>query len=101
METLFRDFSTEDLETQKVLAFEQKELQPAGSRGTKDQLLIDKMIGIDCKTRRTNLAVSWIDFQKAYDSVPHSWILETLKLYKINPQIVAFLQNQCRYGIPS
>jgi len=33
-----------------ILAFEQKGLHP-GSRGTKDQLLIDKMIGVDCKTR--------------------------------------------------
>ena len=48
---------------QRILTFEQKGLQP-GSRGTKNQLLIDKMIGADCKARWTNLAVSWIDFQK-------------------------------------
>ena len=73
----------------KVLAFEQKGIQP-GSRGTKDQLLIDKMIGTDCKSRRTNLAVGWIDFAKAYDSVPHSWIIETLNLYRIHPSLISF-----------
>ena len=74
------------LSSNKMLAFEQKGICP-GSKGTKDQLLIDKMVGTDCKTRRTNLAVAWIDFQKAYDSVPHSWIIEILCLYKINPLI--------------
>jgi len=73
----------------KVLAFEQKGIQP-GSRGTKDQLLIDKMIGTDCMSRRTNLAVGWIDFAKAYDSVPHSWIIETLNLYRIHPSLISF-----------
>jgi hypothetical protein len=34
----------------------------------------------DCKKRSTNLAIGWIDYQKAYDLLPHSWILETLKL---------------------
>ena len=46
------------------------------SRGTKDQLVIDRAILRDCKQRKTNLAIAW----KAYDFVPHSWILETLDL---------------------
>ena len=36
----------EHLTANKILAFEQKGIRP-GSRGTKDQLLTDKMIGID------------------------------------------------------
>ena len=39
------------------------------SRGTKDQLLIDKIILKDCKKRRTNLAMAWIDYRKTYDFV--------------------------------
>ena len=27
--------------------------------------------------RKTNLASTWIDYQKAYALVPHSWMLET------------------------
>ena len=50
------------------------------SRGTKDQLVIDRAILRDCKQRKTNLAIAWIDYKKAYDSVPHSWILESLDL---------------------
>ena len=30
------------------------------SRGTKDQLLIDKMILRDCRKRHTNLGIAWI-----------------------------------------
>ena len=40
------------------------------SRGTKDQLLIDKAILEDCKRRHTNLAMAWIDYRNAYDMVP-------------------------------
>ena len=47
-----------------------------GRRGTKDQLCIDKGIMKDCKRRETNLAMAWVDYKKAYDMVPHSWILE-------------------------
>ena len=50
------------------------------SRGSKDQLLIDKMVLNDCKKRRTDLGMAWIDCKKAYDMIPHSWILESLGL---------------------
>ena len=40
------------------------------SRGTKDQLLVDKTEMKDCKRRRTNLAMAWVDYRKAYDLVP-------------------------------
>ena len=45
------------------------------SRGTKDQLLIDKAVLKDCRKRRTILAMTSIDYRKAYDSVLHIWIL--------------------------
>ena len=39
------------------------------SRGTKDQLLIDKAVLKDCKVRKTNLGMAWIDYRKAFDMV--------------------------------
>ena len=36
------------------------------SRGTKDQLLIDKMILRNTKRRKTNLHVAWIDYKKSF-----------------------------------
>ena len=48
------------------------------SRGTKDQLLSNKMILRNAKRRKTNLHVAWIDHKKALDSLPHSWIAKSL-----------------------
>ena len=53
------------------------------SRGTKDQLLIDKMILADCKRKPKNLAMAWVDYKKAFDMVPHSWIIESLKMARV------------------
>ena len=61
------------------------------SRGTKDQLLIDKAILKDCKRRHTNLARAWIDYRKAYDMVPHSWIVECLEMFGIAANVRQFL----------
>ena len=46
------------------------------SRGSKHQLLIDQSVAKDARSRRTSLAMAWIDYKKAYDSVPLSWILK-------------------------
>ena len=63
----------EHLEKTNSLSWKQKGCRK-GSRGTKDQLLIDKMIVKDCKRRLSSLEVGCIDYRKAYDMVSHSWI---------------------------
>lgn len=50
-------------------------------------MLIDKMILKDCRKRKTNLAMAWVDYQKAYDTVPHSWILECMDMFKVADNI--------------
>ena len=47
-----------------------------GSMGTADLLYIDRMIMKEVKARKRGIAVAWIDYRKAYDMVPHSWIVE-------------------------
>ncbi|XP_074616678.1 uncharacterized protein LOC141876074 [Acropora palmata] len=69
------------------------------SRGTKDQLLIDKAILKDCKRRHTNLAMAWIDYRKAYDMVPHSWIGECLEMFGIAVNIDSLVQTVHRFSI--
>ena len=61
--------------------FEQEKLLPKkhkrcrrGSHGKKNQLLIYKTGLKDHKKRHTNLSMAWIDYKKAFDFVPHSWI---------------------------
>ena len=50
------------------------------------------MIHEDCHNRKKNLSTAWVDYQKAFDSVPHDWILKCLELYKIDPKIINFLK---------
>ena len=42
--------------------------------------MIDKAALQYSKKRRTNLAMAQLDHKKAYDSVPHSWMMETLEM---------------------
>jgi hypothetical protein len=37
-------------------------------------------------------AMAWIDYQKAFDRVPHmsSWIIKSLELIRINNKVIAF-----------
>ena len=53
------------------------------SRRTKDQLLIDKMVLADCKRKHKNVAMAWVEYKKAYDVVPHSLIIESLKMAQV------------------
>ena len=78
MYTLMTGIIAEDLyshiEDQQLFPDEQKGCKKR-SRGTKDQLIIDKTVLKDCRNRKTNLAMAWIDYKKAYDMVSHSWIM--------------------------
>ena len=62
----------------------------SNTRGAKHQLLVYKAVSKDCKTRKTNLCTAWIDYKKVYDSMPYTWILKCLELYKINWTLRAF-----------
>ncbi|XP_052744244.1 uncharacterized protein LOC128199309 [Bicyclus anynana] len=64
-----------------------------GSRGTKELLLIDSVVGQLVKRNRRNFAAAWIDYKKAFDSVPHSWLLRVLELYKIDCTVQDFLRS--------
>ena len=59
----------------------------------KDQLLINKMILQNCRKKNRNLSTAWIDYKKAFDSVPLERILKAIELYKISPIISNFLRN--------
>jgi hypothetical protein len=40
-----------------------------------------------------NICTAFIDYKKAYDSVPHSWLIKILKIYKINLDLINFLSH--------
>ena len=64
-----------------------------GSRGTAELLYIDQHILNESKTRRENLAIALIEYKKAYDMVPHSWIINSLKMYKISDEVINFIDK--------
>ena len=68
------------LESEKVLSEEQQVCRK-NSRGANGQLMIDKMVMMNCKRRLTDLCVAWIDYKKAYGMVPHSWTLTCLRIF--------------------
>ena len=49
---------------------------------------MNKMIYEEVVSNRRNLVTVWRDYKKAFDSVPHSWILESLKLAKVPDVII-------------
>ena len=83
------------LETENVLPSKLKGCRK-GTRGTKDQLLIDKTVLWDCKKRHTNLAMARIDYKKAYNMVPHSCIIECLKMFSIANNVQDVLNNSMK-----
>ena len=59
-----------------------------GSWGCADQLLINKMILEQVRNNRRNLLMMWFDYKKAFDSVPHDWIIKALQLAKVPSKII-------------
>ena len=41
--------------------------------------------------RQKNLAVAWTEYNKAYDMVPRSWIVECLRIVWLSEQFKQFL----------
>jgi len=62
-----------------------------GSKGTKDHLLVDKLILDIARHKHRNLHMSWIDYRKAFR--PHSWLLECFSLYGVHPLIYQLLSK--------
>ena len=80
------------LDENKLLPIEQKGCRKK-CQGTKDHLAIDKCILKNCKRRKTNLEMAWIDYKKAYDMVPHSWIIKTMKMLGIADNLIDLISR--------
>ena len=63
------------------------------SRGTKDQLLIDKAIMAEAKRKKRFLGMAWVDYKKAYDMVPHSWLLEAIEMVGVAGNVSGLLRR--------
>ena len=78
--------------TNNIIPQEQKG-NSSNTFGTIDQLLVNKMIQEDAKKKKKNLSTAWIDYKKAFDSVPHDWIIETLKIHKFDATTTKFIET--------
>ena len=85
------------LEREKILPQEQKG-QKRGNRGTKNQLLIDKTVLKDCQKRHTNLSMAWVNYRKAYELIPHSWVIECMEMFGIVENLRTFCKSVCNSG---
>ena len=63
------------------------------SRATAELLYIDQNILNKGNTRRKNLTRSWVDYKKAYDIFPQSWIINCLKMYKITHGVINIIEK--------
>ena len=83
------------LEEQELLPAEQKGCK-RGSYGCKDQLLVNKMILEHCKKKRNPLSTAWVDYKKAFDSVPHTWIIKCMEIFKLSPKLIDFMKTSMK-----
>ena len=56
-------------------------------------MLIDREVLKEVRRKKRFLSMAWIDYKKAYDMVPHSWILETLGMIKVAKNIEGLLKG--------
>ena len=54
------------------------------------QLLTDNSVR-DCRNHMENLMMGWMNYRKAYDMVPHTWIQEALGMMEIAGNISEFM----------
>ncbi|XP_060802889.1 uncharacterized protein LOC132902324 [Amyelois transitella] len=78
--------------TNSILAEQQKGCRKF-SQGCKEQLTIDAIVSKQAIRKKSNIYTMYIDYKKAFDSVPHSWLLYILQHYKINSTLVQFLRH--------
>ena len=76
--SVLTDRTYSHMEQNNLFPLEQKGYR-TGLYGCKDQLMNNKIILENCKKTKRNLSCAWIDYKKAFDSIPHEWILKYLK----------------------
>ena len=85
----------EFLEEKDLLPQEQKSGRKK-CRGTADQLYIDQMVLKEVKRRKRNVAMAWVDYKKAYDMVPHSWLEECFRIFGIASNVNDLIVNSMK-----
>ena len=61
--------------------------------GCIEQLLLNKSILNEVKQKKRNLITIWLDYQKAFDSIHHDWMIQSLRLAKIPEKLIAAIET--------
>ena len=61
--------------------------------GCIDQLIINSMVLDDCKKRNKHLSIAWIDYKKAFDSIPHTWLIKSLQMHGFDEVTTNFFKT--------
>jgi len=62
-------------------------------RGCTDALLVDGMAMGEARDSKRSISVGWIDYQKAFNRVPHKWLIDMLKIIKAPKEIVKVVKQ--------
>ena len=85
-------FLTDHCDLNNIITLE----QAAGKKGVWDcveQLLLNKAVMSKVKKKRGNIFNVWLDYKKAFDSVPHGWLLYALQLAKVPTQLIETIKH--------
>ena len=82
----------EHLQTNNLIPEEQKG-GIADCYGCIDQLIINSMVLDDAKQRNKNVSIAWIDYKKAFDSIPHDWLIKSLEIHGFDDVLINFFKK--------
>ena len=70
--------------------------QAAGKKGVwgcTEQLFINKSILSELRNKKRNLITIWLDYKKAFDSLPHEWLIKLLHLVKLLEDLIRAIEH--------
>ena len=89
---IISDKTCNHLDENRLLPEEQK-----GSRrkcqGAKDEFVIDRCILQNYRKRKANLRMTWLDYRKTYNMVPHPWIIATMGMVGLADNITGLIKQ--------
>ena len=68
--------------------------------GTVDNLLIDRMVTLDCHRRKHNLSMGWVDVKKANHSIDHGWLEEMMVMHRFPTWLLGLSRICQEAGVP-
>ena len=63
-----------------------------GQYGCVDHLLLTNSVWHQIRSKYRSLSVAWLDYRKAYHSVPHNWLLECLRLFHFPTLLITCIE---------